>query len=201
MTSSENAFSLSEAVSINQQRLVKVLLPLALWASNLLPALCQPGLPTVPSPTNAAAGPTIRLDFGSGQVSREPNRLVHVFRAARFRPSRLSPSPAPATPSLRACSRPNVKESPIRLPRPVSSSSSGEGSQQSILDLEPTIRRQESAAQERAGSSGLLLSRINVVGPGRGTVEVEGTISNNVETVSEVRLRFNAHGKTSPICH
>jgi len=30
-------------------------------------------------------------------------------------------------------------------------------------------------------------------------VEVEGTISDNVETVREVRLRFNAHGKSSPV--
>ncbi len=47
--------------------------------------------------------------------------------------------------------------------------------------------------------TGRLLSTITVGGPGSGIVEVEGTISNNVETVSEVRLRFNAHGKTSPI--
>ena len=49
------------------------------------------------------------------------------------------------------------------------------------------------------GSTGRQLSSITVNGPGSGTVEVEGTISNNVETVSEVRLRFNAHGKTSPV--
>ena len=74
----------------------------------------------------------------------------------------------------------------------------GDGSQQSIFDLEPSIRRHERRLKA-GGSAGRQLSSINVEGPGSGTVEVEGTISNNVETVREVRLRFNAHGKTSPV--
>jgi hypothetical protein len=75
---------------------------------------------------------------------------------------------------------------------------SGSGSQQSILDLEPNIRRHKRKL-EAGGSTGRQLSTITVGGPGSGVVEVEGTISNSVETVNEVRLRFNAHGKTSPI--
>jgi hypothetical protein len=74
----------------------------------------------------------------------------------------------------------------------------GNGSQQSILDLEPTIRRQERKLKA-GGSTGRLLSSITVNGSGRGAVEVEGTVSNNVETVREVRLRFNARGETSPV--
>jgi hypothetical protein len=74
----------------------------------------------------------------------------------------------------------------------------GHGSQQSIIDLAPNIRWHEQQLKA-GGSTGRRLSSITVDGPGMGTVEVEGTISNNVETVSQVRLRFNAHGKTSPI--
>jgi hypothetical protein len=74
----------------------------------------------------------------------------------------------------------------------------GDGTQQSILDLEPNIRRHRRKL-EAGGSTGRQLSTITVGGPGSGVVEVEGTISNKVEIVSEVRLRFNAHGKTSPI--
>jgi hypothetical protein len=73
----------------------------------------------------------------------------------------------------------------------------GNGSQQSIVDLAPNIRRHDGELRA-GGSTGRLLSSITVNGSGRGTVEVEGTINNNVETVSKVRLRFNAHGKTSP---
>jgi hypothetical protein len=74
----------------------------------------------------------------------------------------------------------------------------GEGSQQSIFDLEPNIHRHEQQLKA-GGSIGRQLSSITVEGPGSGTLEVEGSISNNVETVSAVRLRFNAHGKTSPV--
>ena len=74
----------------------------------------------------------------------------------------------------------------------------GNGSQQSILDLAPTIRRHDRELRA-GGSTGRQLSSINVNGSGSGTVEVEGTVSNNVETVREVRLRFNAHHKTSPV--
>lgn len=74
----------------------------------------------------------------------------------------------------------------------------GKGSQQSILDLAPTILRNERELKA-GGSTGRLLSSITVNGPGSGTVEVEGTVSNNVETVREVRLRFNTRGKTSPV--
>jgi hypothetical protein len=74
----------------------------------------------------------------------------------------------------------------------------GDGSQQSILDLAPTIRRHEWELRA-GGSTGRKLSSITVDGSGSGTVEVEGTVSNNVDTVREVRLRFNAHRKTSPV--
>lgn len=74
----------------------------------------------------------------------------------------------------------------------------GTGSHQSIFDLEPAIRRHKRQLKA-GGTTGRRLNSITVDGPGSGTIEVEGTISNNVETVSEVRLRFNAHGKTSPV--
>jgi len=74
----------------------------------------------------------------------------------------------------------------------------GNGSQESILDLAPAIRRQERVLRA-GGSTGRQLSSITVNGSGSGTVEVEGTVTNNVDTVREVRLRFNARRKTSPV--
>jgi len=74
----------------------------------------------------------------------------------------------------------------------------GEGSQRSIFDLEPKIRRHQQQLKA-GGSMDRQLSSITVQGPGSGTVEVEGSISNNVETVSAVRLRFNSRGKPSPV--
>jgi hypothetical protein len=43
------------------------------------------------------------------------------------------------------------------------------------------------------------LSCITVDGKGNGAVEVEGTVSNGIWVVTEVRLRFNARGKASPV--
>ncbi len=74
----------------------------------------------------------------------------------------------------------------------------GDGSEQTVVDLEPCIRRNEQRLKA-GGSTSRQLSSITIEGTGRGLVEVEGTISNNLETVTEVRLRFNAHGKSSPV--
>ena len=75
---------------------------------------------------------------------------------------------------------------------------SGQGSQQSLFDLTNKIRRQERKLKE-GGSLRRQLSSITVEGTGSGTVEVEGTVSNGVQTVTEVRLRFNARGTASPV--
>jgi hypothetical protein len=74
----------------------------------------------------------------------------------------------------------------------------GNGTQQSIVDLVPTIRR-HTRELRAGGSTGRQLSSITVNGSGSGAIEVEGTVSNSVDTVGEVRLRFNARGKTSPV--
>jgi hypothetical protein len=74
----------------------------------------------------------------------------------------------------------------------------GEGWQQSVFDLAPSIRRLESQPQKDA-SLGRRLKSIDVRGAGAITVEVEGVVSNGVATVREVRLRFNAHGQASPV--
>jgi hypothetical protein len=74
----------------------------------------------------------------------------------------------------------------------------GDGTELSLFDLGPTIRREEQRLKA-GGSIGRQLSSITVEGSGRGNVEVEGIISNSVEIVTEVQMRFNAHGKTSPV--
>jgi hypothetical protein len=74
----------------------------------------------------------------------------------------------------------------------------GDGWQHSVFDLAPFLRRRESQVQ-KDGSLGRHLKSIAVEGAGAMTVEVEGSVSNEVPTVREVRLRFNAHGHASPI--
>ena len=74
----------------------------------------------------------------------------------------------------------------------------GDGWQRSVFDLQPSIHRLESQLQKDASLARRLKS-IDVQGAGAITVEVEGAVSNDVATVREVRLRFNAHGRASPV--
>ncbi len=74
----------------------------------------------------------------------------------------------------------------------------GDGWQHSVFDLASVVRRHESQLQ-KDGSLGRRLKSIEVQGAGAITVEVEGELTNDIPTVREVRLRFNAHGRSSPI--
>jgi hypothetical protein len=43
------------------------------------------------------------------------------------------------------------------------------------------------------------IASINVQGAGSGTVEIEGTLIKGVRVVTDLRMRFNSHGHTSPV--
>lgn len=174
-----------------------LLLGLALWANGVLPVLGQAGPPAVVPPTDAATGPTIRLDVGHDPSPGNPVASFMYF-VPLISPEPVfcitSPGSTQAAQVLFAKRKSTARSFVVSC----AFEFTGDGSQQSIFDLEPSIRRHE--RQLRAGGSiDQQLSSITVEGPGSGTVEVEGTISNNVETVSEVRLRFNARGKASPV--
>ncbi|HXJ75384.1 MAG TPA: hypothetical protein VNM37_21190, partial [Candidatus Dormibacteraeota bacterium] len=174
-----------------------LLLGAVLWANGSLPALSQAGSAELFPPGDAANGPTIRLDFGH---DASPGNTVASFMY--FVPL-ISPEPVSCITSPS-----NTQAARVLSAKRNSTSRSfvatcefeftGDGTEQSIFDLAPSIRRHEQRLKA-GGSIGRQLSSITVEGQGRGTVEVEGTISNSVETVIEVRLRFNAHGKTSPV--
>lgn len=74
----------------------------------------------------------------------------------------------------------------------------GQGSQHNVFDDSKEIHK-----HERDLKAGKILERqlssINVEGPGRLKIEVEGTKSGEKPTVNEVRLHFNAHGEESPV--
>ncbi len=74
----------------------------------------------------------------------------------------------------------------------------GKGLQESIFDLSGQIRQHEGELK-KGGSLDHQLKAIAVEGPGAVTMEVGGTISNGVRTVTKVSLRFNAHGQASPV--
>jgi len=74
----------------------------------------------------------------------------------------------------------------------------GDGTHRNIFDNSEKVRRHERRLQ--AGEAlERVLQYISIEGSGRGVIEVEGVVTGSVATVTEVRLRFNAHGETSPV--
>jgi len=197
MSERQNRFSPGRPVSLEMRRRASLLLlPLALCVTGPQPALSEAIPPATRAVTNAATGPTIRLDYGREQSPGNPVASFMYFVPL------ISPEPVSSSTSRGSTQAARVlsakrKDTGHSFVVTCEFEFTGAGSQQSIVDLAPNIRRHD--RELRAGSStGRLLSSITINGSGRGTVEVEGTVNNNVDTVTKVRLRFNAHGKTSP---
>jgi hypothetical protein len=74
----------------------------------------------------------------------------------------------------------------------------GDGKQQSLFDVKSTAHRHEKQLED-GQTLPHQLKAIDVRGAGVFLVEVEGQSQNNVLTVTEVRLHFNAHGHVSPV--
>jgi len=198
MSERQNQFSPGRPSSFEKRRRASLLLlSLALWANGLRPALSQATPPPTVAATNAATGPTIRLDYGRDQSPGNPVASFMYF-VPLISPEPVSSSTSPGSTQTARVLSARRKGTVHSFVVTCEFEFTGNGSQQSIMDLAPTIRRYERELRA-GGSTGRLLSSIAVNGSGSGTVEVEGTVSNNVETVREVRLRFNAHHKTSPV--
>ncbi len=74
----------------------------------------------------------------------------------------------------------------------------GDGKQQSLFNIASIAHHNKKRLQDGKPLAHQLRS-IDVRGPGLFKVEVEGQSVNNVLTVNQVRLQFNAHGRVSPI--
>ncbi len=194
----QTQFSPGRPVSLEARRRAGLLLlSLALWANGPRPALSQATPPPTVAATNAATGPTIGLDYGRDKSPGNPVASFMYF-VPLISPEPVASSTSPGSTQAARVLSARRKGTAHSFVVTCEFEFTGDGSQQSILDLAPTIRRQERELRA-GGSTGRQLSSITVNGSGSGTVEVEGTVSNNVDTVREVRLRFNAHRKTSPV--
>jgi hypothetical protein len=154
----------------------------------------------VPGPGAAAdsvAGPTIRLDYGGGEKSGNPASAFMYFVPL------ISPEPVTAVASpgskqwVRVTSA-TRHQSGGSFTTTCDLEFSGDGSHQNIFDLARDIQR-HGQRLKAGGKLGRRLHCITVTGRGRGRVEVKGTVTKGVESVTEVRLRFNAQGQTSPV--
>lgn len=174
-------------------------LALALLLSTIgaFPVFSQPTPPANTASTNTPTGPTISLDFNHDSSAGNPVSSFMYFVPL------ISPEPVSTATSAGSTQAARV----LSVKRRATAHSfvvtcefefTGAGSQQSIFDLEPAIHRGESELKA-GGSIPRQLASIIVEGAGKGTVDIEGSISNQVETISEVRLRFNSHGHPSPV--
>jgi hypothetical protein len=146
---------------------------------------------------SAATGPILQLDYEPGKSGGNPVASFMYF-VPLISPEPVWSSTSPG--STHAARVTNAKRhfKADSFQTTCEFEFTGQGQQQSLFDLTNQIRRQEKKLKE-GKTMHRQLSSITVEGPGSGSVDVEGTVSNGVQTVTEVRLRFNARGKSSPV--
>jgi hypothetical protein len=149
------------------------------------------------NPAPESAGPTLHLDYGRGKSPGNPvAEFMYFVPLISLEPVFVVKSPGntqrvrmvSATRSFTATSFLVTCEFEF----------AGEGNQQNVFDHTEKIRRHERELEE-GGSLNHQLGSINVEEAGWVSIEVEGTMTGRVPTVTEVRLRFNGRGRPSPV--
>lgn len=163
----------------------------------LLSVLLLAMLNGVPAGAEDTNGPTIHLHYGTAKAAANP-----VADFMYFVPL-ISPAPVCSTTTPGCTQAVRVISSKRHalgdtFTETCEMELDGCGGQRNVFDLTPNIRRHESQLQN-GGSLLRQLKSIDVQGAGAITVEVKGAVTNDVATVNEVRLHFNAHGRASPV--
>jgi hypothetical protein len=181
-----------------------IMLGLLLLVGCFTPALRLAGTPLFPPTGESEAkaapespGPTLRLDYGRGDSPGNP-----VAEFMYFVPL-ISPEPVSIVKSPDNTQRARM----VSATRSFTARSFlvtcefefvGEGNQQDVVDHTQKVRQHEQELKE-GGTLDHQLGSINVEGAGSVSIEVTGTMTDRVPTVTEVRLRFNGHGHPSPV--
>ena len=147
-------------------------------------------------PDPGASGPSFRLEYANDS----PGNPIGAFMY--FVPL-ISPEPVSVLESAGNAQRAQAisftrRFTPGAFTAECEFTITGDGSHRNTFDNSDKVRRHE--RQLRAGEPlERVLQYISIEGPGHGLIEVEGVVTGRVATVTEVRLRFNAHGQTSPV--
>ena len=181
-----------------------ILLGLLLLSGCSTPSSRLAGAPAFPltdkseaNPAPDPAGPTLRLNYGRGESPGNPvAEFMYFVPLISLEPVSVVKSPGntqrvrmvSATRSFTARSFLVTCEFEI----------AGEGNQQNVFDHTEKVRLHERELKE-GGSLDHQLGSINIERAGSVSIEVEGTMSGRVPTVTEVRLRFNGRGRPSPV--
>jgi hypothetical protein len=149
------------------------------------------------SPAPESPGPTLRLDYGRGESPGNP-----VAEFMYFVPL-ISPEPVSIVKSHSNSQRARM----VSATRSFTARSflvtcvfefAGEGNQHDVFDHTEKVRRHERLLKE-GGTLEHQLGSINVEGAGSVSIEITGTMTDQVPTVIQVRLRFNGRGQPSPV--
>lgn len=146
---------------------------------------------------SAGTGPTIRLDYAQVQTASNPVAAFMYF-VPLISPEPVTVETSPGSTQAARVISARRQQSDRSFTTTCDFEFTGAGSEQNTIDLARQIKRHERRLKA-GGTLGRQLHSITVTGAGCGRVEVEGTVTNGIQTVNEVRLRFNARGHTSPV--
>jgi hypothetical protein len=141
-------------------------------------------------------GPTINLRYGTAAAASPVSDFMYFIPLISPEPVASLTSPG-CTQAVRLISS-KRRVSGHSFTATCEIELEGDGRQQSVFDLAPAILRHQSQLQN-GESLRRRLKSIDVLGAGAITVEVKGVVNGGIETVNEVRLRFNAHDHASPV--
>jgi hypothetical protein len=177
-------------------------LGLLLLTGCFAPAPRLGGSPTPPlasnhetSPAPEAAGPTLRLDYGrAGSPGNPVAEFMYFVRLISLEPVLVVNS----TGNTQRVRMVSAKRSFTATSFLVicEFEFTGEGNQHNVFDHTAKVRSHERELKE-GGSLDHQLGSINVEGAGNASIEVEGTMTGRIPTVTEVRLRFNSRRQPS----
>jgi hypothetical protein len=181
-----------------------VRLGLLLLVGCFAPAPLLAGAPIFPPARNGEAnpapeppGPTLCLDYGRGESPGNPvAEFMYFVPLISLEPVSIVKSPG-NTQRARMVSATRSFTARSFLATCVFEFV-GEGNQQDVFDHTEKVRRHEQKLKE-GGTLDHQLGAINVEGAGIVSIEVTGTMTDRVTTVTEVRLRFNGRGRPSPV--
>ena len=160
----------------------------------------EPVLPVGRGETNSASellGPTLRLDYGRGESPGNPvAEFMYFVPLISLEPVSIVKSPGNTQRARMLSATRSFKARAFLVT--CEFEFIGEGNHQDVLDHSEKVHRHERELK-RGGTLDHQLGSINVEGSGGVSIEVAGTMTDRVPTVTEVRLRFNGRGQPSPV--
>ena len=182
------------AIMLGLMLLIECFTPAPLLASG---SLLPPTGKSEASPAAGSAGPTLHLDCGSGESAGNPvAEFMYFVPLISLEPVSVVMSPGNTQRARMVSAKRSFTAKSFLVT--CEFEFLGEGSQQNIFDHTEKVRRHQQELKE-GGSLDHQLGSINIEGAGSVTIEVEGTMTGRVPTVTEVRLRFNARGRPSSV--